>query len=83
MNAPDTGLTGPTPYADIQDEYSWHELMDRCYMLTEILGTTIDQHPCAQVKPEIAKAITTAHDVLWTLYQTVADTRFELFPGKE
>lgn len=52
-------------------------------MLTEILGTTIEQHPCGKLDPGIQKAIDNARDALWNLYQTAADVRYEKFPEKE
>ena len=52
------------------DDYHWHEVVDRTYLVMEMLGSALENHPVILATPELEKLLGRAHAALFRLYQT-------------
>jgi hypothetical protein len=57
------------------DDFHYHEMLDRCSMMMEIIDNNLQQHPVAKLDNEISKCISEAVDKLYEAYQIIG-TRY-------
>ena len=58
------------------DSYSYHELMDRLSVVTQIVDNQVQQHPVAKIEPQISGLISEAVDKLTSAYQLAGQESF-------
>lgn len=51
------------------DQFHYHEMLDRLYVVTEMIDTHVQQHPVAKIETTIGMLISDANDKLTTAYQ--------------
>lgn len=55
------------------DDFHYHEMTDRLYMIMDIIDDHIQQHPVAKIETDLSRLIDEAHNKLWEAYQLVAN----------
>ena len=58
------------------DSYSYHELMDRLSVVTQIVDNQVQQHSVAKIEPRISGLISEAVDKLTSAYQLAGQESF-------
>lgn len=54
------------------DEFHWHEVVDRTWLIMETLANALEDHPVILAHPDLAKKMGVAHTALFDLYQSAA-----------
>ena len=57
---------------------AYHEMLDRIWVVSQVLDEHLQQHPVSKLDKEIAALIETAGDALGEAYQVTGRKRFEL-----
>jgi Mn-dependent DtxR family transcriptional regulator len=65
---------------DKLDQFHYHEMLDRLYVLMSTLDDHIIQHPVCKLEKEISTNVEQALSLLWQAYQDtgkLSDKKFE------
>lgn len=54
------------------DTYHYHEAVDRCHVLNEILDDVLIKHPVVQKHAEVRKLLEDAADLIGDAYQKIS-----------
>ena len=64
------------------DEFHYHEMVDRLYMMMEIIDSQLLAHPLTEEDSELKQEIEKVIDILYKQYQRIGCKEAELFKEK-
>lgn len=65
------------------DEFHYHEMVDRCSLMMEIIAEQLLEHPAVQKEKKIREKVNKAFELLSDAYQISANIRLDKYPLKK
>jgi len=61
---------------EVLDEFHYHEAMDRCSLIADLIDSSLIQHPVFKVEKEVAEKVEEANMLLYEAYQLLGSIHF-------